>query len=597
MKLYIKSIAYSLKLVYKSTKLLFLAYFAFKIVLSTIPLLNTYVMKCIFDLLSEKQIEMANLFLYIILYVILMIASNLIGSLNNIIHNSIYSKADHEYEQQLLNKLSDLPMSVIDSSWGKDAMDEVRRTKGDVLYLGDKLLNVITILYSFAVAFVVMAKFNIIFSIIFLILTVPGILVDIIWDAKSMEYREKTAPDMRKFSYYRWMLTDSWPAKDVRMYDLTNSIKARHDEEKNKFRVINKRLDKTRTIGWLVAEIIRRSGEIVFTVFVIVKAVEGVVSIGDLTLYIQYSIMASGSFQSAVSILFLSYQRITKLMRHFYDFMGIESDDTKTDCRKLNKFETLEFQNVYFKYPMTQNYVLSGVNFILNKGDKMSIVGINGSGKSTIVKLILGLYKIDSGCILINGYPMEEYNMKDVRKLFSVLFQGFVQYPLTLRENIILSDLDKYDEQDDTAVAAMKKSGVYDEINKHLYDGLDSYMTRQFDDNGIELSKGQWQKLALARVYYKDSQIVIFDEPSAALDAEAEDRIFKNFQAVSNDKTCIMISHRISSAKMSNIILVLDGGKIIEVGNHEELIKTGGLYSKLYNLQKEKYTLKEVDGI
>lgn len=307
--------------------------------------------------------------------------------------------------------------------------------------------------------------------------------------------------------------------------------------------------------------------------------------------------MASGSFQSAVSILFLSYQRITKLMRHFYDFMGIESDDTKTDCRKLNKFETLEFQNVYFKYPMTQNYVLSGVNFILNKGDKMSIVGINGSGKSTIVKLILGLYKIDSGCILINGYPMEEYNMKDVRKLFSVLFQGFVQYPLTLRENIILSDLDKYDEQDDTAVAAMKKSGVYDEINKHLYDGLDSYMTRQFDDNGIELSKGQWQKLALARVYYKDSQIVIFDEPSAALDAEAEDRIFKNFQAVSNDKTCIMISHRISSAKMSNIILVLDGGKIIEVGNHEELIKTGGLYSKLYNLQKEKYTLKEVDGI
>ena len=130
---------------------------------------------------------------------------------------------------------------------------------------------------------------------------------------------------------------------------------------------------------------------------------------------------------------------------------------------------------------MTETYVLQGVDFVLKKGDKMSIVGINGSGKSTIVKLILGLYKINSGIILINGHPMEEYDIKDVRKLFSVLFQGFVQYPLTLRENIALSDIEKDTDNDEAVVSAMKKSGVYDEIESKLNHGLDSYMTRQFD--------------------------------------------------------------------------------------------------------------------
>lgn len=593
MKLYIKSIAYSLKLIYKSTKFTIGLYFILKIILSTVPLINTYIIKCIFDMLSVRQPDITQLSVYIALYVAVLLISNALSSFNGIIYDGIYKKADHEYEKQLLGKLTDLPMSVIDSSWGKDATNEVRRVKGDVLHSVDNLIDIVAKFYTFAVAFIVIAKFDIVFSTIFLILTIPGILVDIIWDSKMVDLQIKTAPDMRKFSYYRWMLTDAGPAKDVRMYNLTESIKARHDEEKNKFRDINKQLDKKRLLGWLLAEIIRRSGEITFTVFVITKAVRGEIGIGDITLYIGYSVTAGDSFQSAVSALFMSYRRITKLMKYFYEFMALGDQPKNGCCRNLCDFESLEFQNVYFKYPMTETYVLQGVDFILKKGDKMSIVGINGSGKSTIVKLILGLYKINSGRILINGHPMEEYDIKDVRRLFSVLFQGFAQYPLTLRENIVLSDIEKNTGDDEAVVSAMKKSGVYDEIESKLNHGLDSYMTRQFDEEGVELSRGQWQKIALARAYYKDAPIVIFDEPSAALDAEAEDRIFRNFEEVSGDKTCIMISHRISSARMSNVILVLDGGKITEVGNHEELVQKDGLYSKLYNLQKQKYTMKE----
>ena len=192
---------------------------------------------------------------------------------------------------------------------------------------------------------------------------------------------------------------------------------------------------------------------------------------------------------------------------------------------------------------------------------------------------------------MINGYPLSDYDIKDVRKVFSVLFQSFVQYPLTLRENVALSELEKIhnDKEIETALA---QSGIYEELNSTYAGGLDSYMTRQFDDKGIELSKGQWQKIALSRTYFKNAPIVIFDEPSAALDAEAEDRIFKNFESVSDGKTSIMISHRISSARMSDKVIVLDNGRIVEQGSHDDLVNLDGLYAKLYNLQREKYTAK-----
>jgi ABC-type multidrug transport system fused ATPase/permease subunit len=204
---------------------------------------------------------------------------------------------------------------------------------------------------------------------------------------------------------------------------------------------------------------------------------------------------------------------------------------------------------------------------------------------------MLGLYQIESGQILVNGYPISDYDTKDVRKMFSALFQNFVQYPLSLRDNVSLSDLGKRFD-DGEIIEALKQSGIYEDYDK-FENGIESYMTRQFDDNGIELSKGQWQKIALSRAYFKNAEIIIFDEPSAALDAEAEDRIFRNFEDISENKTAIMISHRISSAKMSNKVIVLDDGKIIESGTHEELAEFNGLYAKLYNLQMEKYGIKE----
>jgi ATP-binding cassette subfamily B protein len=282
-------------------------------------------------------------------------------------------------------------------------------------------------------------------------------------------------------------------------------------------------------------------------------------------------------------------------MKRVLEFNEIDCYGGSGGKRTLEEFKSLMFDNVYFKYPFAEKHVLCGASFTLSKGEKLSIIGMNGSGKSTIIKLMLGFYPIESGSILVNGYPMSDYAVKDIRNMFSVLFQNFVQYPFTLRDNIALSDL-RRQEHDGEMIDVLKRSDIYKDYDK-FENGLDSYVTRQFDDNGVELSKGQWQKVSLSRAYFKNASIIVFDEPSSALDAEAEDRIFKDFEKISENKTGVIISHRISSAKLSNKIIVLDNGRVAESGNHEELLDFNGLYTKLYNLQMQKYTLKEMDCV
>lgn len=590
-KLLLKSVEFSASMIYKSSRLWIVIYFLLSLALSTFGLASTYVLKYLLDALTVENTVLQSIITWIVVYIAILLLSQGATSVQDILYNTIFQKAAHLYDCRLSEKLSALPLSVIDSSEGKDTVDDVRYAKNTAVYLTYRLVRLFSLAYTFGVAFAALMLFNVWFSLLLLLLTVPGMILQLMYDKKAEDLRRKQAPDVRKFCYYRWMLTDPWPAKDVRMYDLTEPIKSRYDEVKKEYLTANKRLDKKKLRSMLFSEIILRAGEILFTAFVIWKAVNAEIGIGDVALYVGLALSAVNAFEGFMNIGLMTYTRTTEVMSRVFDFFAIPTVG-KSSTRILETFESLVFRNVCFKYPHTQKDVLKGVSFTLNKGDKLSLVGINGSGKSTIIKLMLGLYEIESGEILINGYPMSDYDIRDVRKLFSVLFQSFVQYPLSLRDNIALSDYDRA-ANDDAIISSLKQSGVYDELHEKLENGLDSYMTRRFDDKGTELSKGQWQKIALSRAYFKNAKIFIFDEPSAALDAEAEDRIFNNFESISEGKTGIMISHRISAARMSNKILVLDGGIVTESGTHDELIEKNGLYARLYNLQKEKYTAKE----
>ena len=591
----VRSLRYSFRLALKSSRYFLFLYMILFLFNVSLPLLSSFSLKLLIDSLSVNNAEIEVVLSYILLYISILIIMHVINSGISFLFQDIVKRGKHQYGCDLITNLDCLAMSFLDSSEGKDQIDDVSTTDDIAVKFSLDFIKIVSVIYSFVVSYIILAGYSLLFSTIHIIITMPSIILNAYFNDKMAWLRYKMAPDARRFSYYRWMLTDVAPAKDVRTYDLTAPLKDRYQKEKSVYIEKNKAIDKRKCITLLFAELLRRFGEVLFTVFVVYDAISGTISIGDVVLYISLAIGATESFGSAFDLCVEYYLVRLNFMRRYFTFTQIVEENQKreqTSFRMLGSFQSLTFDNVYFKYPHTEKYVLSGVSFTLNKGDKLSIVGINGSGKSTIVKLMLGLYEIESGEIWINGYPMSDYDIRDVRKLFSALFQSYVQYPLSLRENVALSSLERID-NDKEIEDALTQSGVYEELQPKLESGLDSYMTRKFDDKGTELSKGQWQKIALSRAYFKNAPIIIFDEPSAALDAEAEDRIFCNFEEISEGKTGIMISHRISSARLSNKVIVLDGGKITETGTHDELVALDGLYAKLYNLQREKYTAKE----
>lgn len=590
----IKTINYSIKLVYKASGLLVCVYFILSIASYSLILLNTYTIKQILDSVTRNNTKTIPIMVWIIFYIIFTVMIQASSSAQNVLYDSIMKKTEHLYDCNLLSKLTTLPLGIIDSLDGKNMIDDVRHATKTVIITTFRLVRIFSLAYTFIVAFLVLAKFNSIFSILFLVLIIPGIILQEFFNDKIENLRLEQAPDVRKFCYYRWMLTDVWPSKDIRMYNLTDAIKSRYNEEKEQYLSANKKLDRAKTSALVLSELLRRSGDIVFTIFVVYKAMCGDISIGDVSLYVSFSLEMSNAFHNVLFNSTMICTVATKTTKRVLDFFEIKTEDDTKLCRELTEFQSLEFRNVYFKYPHTDTYILKGLSFTLRKNDTLSIVGINGCGKSTIIKLMIGLYDIESGEILINNYSIHDYKKNEVRALFSVLFQNFVQYPLSLRENIALSSIERINNDGDIETALIQ-SGAYKETVQLLEDGLDSYMTRRFDDKGIELSKGQWQKIALSRTYFKNSPIIILDEPSATLDAEAEDIVFANFKSVFDKKTRILISHRISTARFSSKIIVIDNGKVVEEGTHDELILLNGLYGRLYNLQREKYAIAEGD--
>ena len=586
-----RSLAYSWKLVLESSKGMIFLYFALSMLAAAFPLAKTFLMKHILNTLMSSAADIKIILILIAAYGISTVAGWGANSAKALSKSTVNKKFCHLYETKLSQKLALLPMEFIDSSEGKDTVEEVRYAQHAALCQFFYFVDIIPIVYTFAVAFYTLARFSLGFSLMFLAFTLPSIAFNEYYERKTNEFRKKHAPDLRKLNYYRWMLTDAWPAKDVRMYDLTDDIKTRYEEEKSLYISENKKLGKKILSGSLLIELFCKTGSLIFTAYVIYKAVLGDIGIGDVTLYIGFAADGSVSFYGVTWRLTYMFTVAAEFMEKIFGFFALPSEKIG-GTRKMEEFCSITFDNVYFKYPHTEKYVLSGASFTLKKGEKLSVVGINGSGKSTLIKLMLGLYTVDSGEILINGHPMGEYDIRDVRALFSVLFQSFVKYPLTLRENVALSSIGRM-ENDREIEEVLRKCGIYGDLEPKLEKGLDSYMTRNFDDKGIALSKGQWQKIALSRAYFKNAPIIVFDEPSSALDAEAEDRIFRHFEDASDGKTGIMISHRISSARMADKIIVLDGGRITEQGTHSELIALNGLYAKLYKLQEEKYTAKE----
>jgi ATP-binding cassette subfamily B protein len=255
----------------------------------------------------------------------------------------------------------------------------------------------------------------------------------------------------------------------------------------------------------------------------------------------------------------------------------------------LPAFESLEFRNVRFKYPGTDNYVLDGISFRIDAGKHYAFVGINGSGKTTITKLMTGLYDDFEGDILINGRIISTYSQREIKALFSVVYQDFARYYISMNDNIALGDVNKMQEEEnpERVREAIMKAGL-EETAAKLPLGLDTPLGK-IKEGGQDVSGGEWQKIAMARAVFNPAPVRILDEPTASLDPVSESRMYKEFEKISRDKTTIFISHRLGSTKLAHEIFVLGNGRIIEKGDHQHLMNLDGVYAQMYESQRSWY--------
>jgi ATP-binding cassette subfamily B protein len=276
-------------------------------------------------------------------------------------------------------------------------------------------------------------------------------------------------------------------------------------------------------------------------------------------------------------------------LKRFQGFLDWEPTLAATGQRRLppGRIPALEFQGVDFTYPGSSRPSLQQVSFRIDPGEKLALVGLNGAGKSTLLKLMMRLYDPQGGRIMIDGVDAREYRIEDVRALFGVFFQDFCRYAFTLRDNVALSAWDAADGERRLA-RALGRSGAAS-LAERLPKGVETFMSRTFDDSGSDLSGGEWQKVAIARAFYRDAGMLILDEPASSLDPEAEHALFRMFAELSHGKSAVLVSHRLANVTMCDRIVVLEGGRVVETGTHDQLMATGGRYARLFELQARSY--------
>ena len=376
-------------------------------------------------------------------------------------------------------------------------------------------------------------------------------------------------------------------AKDVRLYNLTEYFKDKYNSLWISIREKRYKVFKKGAVRSFAVSLLTTAGMIGIIIYCVYSVLNDAMTLGEMSLYISLALAAGSSFSLMLNQVIGHLQYCVPEVNRFLEFLQYDNTIEYGSEKNVPERPIIEFRNVSFRYPASEEYALNNVSFSLEFGEKLALLGINGSGKTTLIKLLLRFYKPESGEILINGVNIWDYSKEAYSKIFGTCFQEINKYALSLRENIALSRMEEKDDEERIRFAA-SASGA-DRIACSLDAGYDTDMTRSFNDNGVELSGGQWQKVAISRAFFSNSPVIILDEPSSALDPEAEDEIFRSFKKLCEDKSGILISHRLSSSILVDKIILLENGKLIESGTHNELVEKNGRYAELYRKQADKY--------
>jgi ATP-binding cassette subfamily B protein len=443
---------------------------------------------------------------------------------------------------------------------------------------GISLLAMVGLLFSFhwSVAVVLFAA------------AVPGVLVRLKYSGKLFRWQHKRTQAERKSSYFNWMLTGDSHAKEIRLFNLGGLFRHRFSNLRKELRRERLEISKKRSVADLVAQGFGTLAVFGSFGFIAYRTVQGLITLGDMVMYFQ-------AFQRGLTYLKGVLGGVADLyedslfLSNLYEFLDI-SPKVKQPLhpvpvpRPIQK--GLMVEHVSFKYPSGNGNVLEDISFSIDPGEVVALVGKNGSGKTTLAKLLCRLYDPDEGAISLDGIDLRRFETTAFRNEISVIFQDYVKYHLTVRENIWFGNIVLPAEHKNVEKAAFHAGA--DELITRLPKGYETTLGKWFED-GEELSIGEWQKIALARAFMRDAQLIVLDEPTSSLDAKSEYQVFKTFRHLLNGRSAVLISHRFSTVKMADRIFVFDSGRIKENGTHEQLMHLGGTYAEFFEKQAQHY--------
>ena len=580
------------KLVWETNRWYTLLNIFLRLVRSAIPVSILYVGKLIIDeiiLLSKNhhpnleyllKLVVAEFFLALIsdaLTRATALVDSLLGDLFSI-HTSV----------KIMEHAATLDLDQFEDSEFYDKMERARQqTIGRTILLSQILAQIQDII-TMAFLLVGLIAFDPWLILLLLVAIVPAFLGESYFNDKSYALTRGQTPERRELDYMRYLGASDETAKEVKLFNLSGFLIDRFKTLSNKFYEDNKILSTKRASWGTFFALLGSLGYYTAYVVMILKTVAGAISIGSLT-------FLAGSFKQLRSLLENILSRFTTVsqsaiyLRDFFDFFEIQPKIVVAP--KPFPFpnpirQGIVFENVGFKYHNTENWANRHLSFTLNAGEKLALVGENGAGKTTLVKLMARLYDPVEGRILLDGIDLREYDITDLRKNIGIIFQDYLRYQMSFAQNISVGNIDEQHNLPLIKLSAEKSLAHL--LAEKLPEKYDQALGRRFN-NGIELSGGEWQKIALARAYMKEAQLLILDEPTSSLDARAEYTVFQRFAELTKGKTAVLISHRFSTVRMADRILVLNEGEIIEMGSHEELISKNGHYAELFSLQAKGY--------
>lgn len=424
-----------------------------------------------------------------------------------------------------------------------------------------------------------------------LLLTVailPAFLGESYFNDRSYALSRRQTPQRRELDYMRFLGASDETAKEVKLFGLSDFLIRRFRSLADKFYLDNRKLAISRS-GWgTLLSMLGSAGYYGAYIFIILQATGGVITIGTLT-FLAGSFRQLRSLLEGILIRFTSVSQGAVYLTDFFDFFTIQPNITQPEnpAPFPNPIrEGFVFENVGFKYSNSSKWANRHLSFTLHAGEKLALVGENGAGKTTLVKLLARLYDPAEGRILLDGIDLRHYDLNELRSNVGVIFQDFIRYQMSVAQNIAVGDIDQQDDR--PLIITSAEQSLADPVIQSLPLQYDQALGRRFNE-GVELSGGEWQKIALARAYMKDAQLLILDEPTAALDARAEYEVFLRFADLTLGKSAVLISHRFSTVRMADRILVLEKGELLEIGSHEELLAMNGRYAELFQLQAAGY--------